>query len=106
MSHTVPTASTISITSSNGTHFAFNSVVVASAWRDNLQWNLYASIGGSFIYYGGLTLPVINQTIVTCTGCTDFDVMYFATSGGTPHPGLAENGTQFAFDNLCISFGY
>jgi hypothetical protein len=34
------------------------------------------------------------------------DTLLFTVSGGTPRSGLAENGTQFAFDDLCISFGH
>lgn len=47
-----------------------------------------------------------NRTIISCGGCSNYDTLVFSTSGGTPYPGLTQNGTEFAFDDLCISFGY
>jgi hypothetical protein len=49
---------------------------------------------------------VVNHTIVSCGTCSNWDTIYMTTSGGIPHPGLSQNGTEFGFDNLCISFGY
>ncbi len=96
----------VTITSANGTRFAFNSIVVSSAWRDNLNWNLYGYQAGVQLLSASFPLSVINQTTISCGGCSSWDTIYMTTSGGTPHTGLAQNGTEFGFDDLCISFGY
>ncbi|CAF4209484.1 unnamed protein product, partial [Adineta steineri] len=49
---------------------------------------------------GSFALNVLNRTTLTCGSCTNYDTLYFGTSGGTPYPGLANNGTEFAFDDL------
>jgi hypothetical protein len=94
------------ITSANGTRFSFDSVIIAPAWRDNLIWSIYAYQAGSQTVGASFAIMVFNQTIISCGSCTGLDTLLFTVSGGTPRSGLAENGTQFAFDDLCISFGH
>ncbi|CAF3994265.1 unnamed protein product [Rotaria sordida] len=101
-----PGGATVMITTANGTKFAFNSVVVSSAWRDNLAWSIYGFRAGTNVVAGSFTMSVLNKTIISCGACSNWDTIYFTSSGGTPRSGLAENGTEFAFDDLCISFGY
>lgn len=97
---------TLKITTANGTRFAFNSVVISAAWRDQLEWTVVGFTAGVQRLAGTLLMYSNNQTRVTCGGCTNFDEIYMLASGGIPHTGLAQNGTEFAFDDLCISFGY
>ena len=101
-----PNGITLLVSSANGTHFSFDSVVVTSAWRDDLEWTLHGSRGGTSSLVGSIRLQVMNRTTITCTGCTNWDAFYFSSSGGIPRAGLAQNGTEFVFDDLCISFGY
>jgi hypothetical protein len=101
-----PGGAMVQITSANGTSFAFNSMIVAAAWRNNLVWTVNGYRYGVNTLSGSLLMTEVNQTIVTCNGCTNYDTLQFTTSGGTPVSGLAQSGTEFGFDNLCISFGY
>jgi hypothetical protein len=101
-----PGGNIVGITTANGTRFAFNSIIIAAAWRDNLIWYIYGYRAGVNVLYAYLPIFVTNQTIVSCSSCSDWDTIYMTTSGGTPHFGLAQNGTEFGFDDLCISFGY
>jgi len=101
-----PGGADVVITSVNSTTFAFDSVIIASAWRDNLVWSIYAYQGNGNVIAGSFFIQVLNQTIISCGVCSDLNALVFTTSGGTPHLGLAQNGTEFAFDNLCLSFGY
>ncbi|CAF4310570.1 unnamed protein product, partial [Rotaria magnacalcarata] len=103
---TNPGGATVEITSANGTSFAFDSMVVTSAWRDNLYWVIYGYRNGVNTVAGGFYMQVMNQTTISCGTCTNLDTLYFVVSGGTPHLGLAQTGYEFAFDDLCISFGY
>ncbi|CAF3401399.1 unnamed protein product [Rotaria socialis] len=103
---TNPGGATVKITSANGTSFAFDSVIVTSAWRDDLYWVIYGYRNGVNTVAGGFYMQVANQTIISCGSCTNLDTLYFVVSGGTPHVGLAQTGYESAFDNLCISFGY
>jgi len=97
---------TMMITTANGTRFAFNSIVVSAAWRDQLVWYVEGYNNGVRYLNGGLYVYSNNQTTITCGGCTNFDTLIMYSYGGTPRAGLAQNGTEFAFDDLCISFGY
>jgi hypothetical protein len=81
-------------------------MIVAAAWRNNLVWTVNGYRYGVNTLSGSLLMTEVNQTIVTCNGCTNYDTLQFTTSGGTPVSGLAQSGTEFGFDNLCISFGY
>jgi hypothetical protein len=101
-----PGGAMVQITSANGTSFAWNSLVVAAAWRNNLILTVYGYRYGVNTLSGSVSITEVNQTTVTCGGCTNYDTLQFITSGGTPVSGLAQSGTEFGFDNLCISFGY
>jgi hypothetical protein len=101
-----PGGAMVQITSANGTSFAFNSAIVSAAWRSNLILTVYGYRYGVNTLTGSILITELNRTTVTCPGCTNYDTLQFTTSGGTPISGLAQNGTEFGFDNLCISFGY
>jgi len=101
-----PGGAMVQITSANGTSFAWNSVVASAAWRNNLILTVYGYRYGVNTLSGSIYISEVNQTTVTCGGCTNYDTLQFMTSGGTPVSGLAQSGTEFGFDNLCISFGY
>ncbi len=101
-----PGGANVTIMSANGTGFAFNSMIIAAAWRDNLIWTITAYRAGTSILTASVVIQVMNQTRVSCGACSNWDTISLTTSGGTPHSGLSENGTEFGFDNLCISFGY
>ncbi|CAF4508248.1 unnamed protein product, partial [Rotaria socialis] len=89
---TNPGGATVKITSANGTSFAFDSVIVTSAWRDDLYWVIYGYRNGVNTVAGGFYMQVANQTIISCGSCTNLDTLYFVVSGGTPHVGLAQTG--------------
>ena len=101
-----PTGGSFSLTSANGTSFAFDSLIVVAGWRNNLQWTISAYRLGTLMIQGTFLLLPVNQTIITCGSCTNLDTLTFTSAGGLPQTGLAQNGTQFVFDNICISFGY
>ncbi len=98
--------SMIQIKTANGTRFAFNSIVLAAAWRDNLIWSIYGYRAGVNLVASGFALFAMNKTILTCNVCSDWDTIQMTSSGGIPRPGLSQNTTEFAFDDLCISFSY
>ncbi|CAF4040808.1 unnamed protein product, partial [Adineta steineri] len=102
-----PGGAQVIIAAVNGTHFSFDSVVVGSVWRDNLQWTIDAYRSGVYEIHATFLLQVGNQTTITCYGgCTNLDTLIFSATGGTSHSGFSQTGTEFAFDDLCISFLY
>lgn len=101
-----PSGAALTAISANGSTFSFDSVVVTSAWRDSLSWTLAVYRGASLYVTGTFLLSPINRTTIWCSVCTGLTKMTFTTSGGTPHSGFSGNGTEFAMDDLCISFGY
>ncbi len=101
-----PGGANVTITTANGTRFAFDSIVVAPVWRNNLNFTISGYTAGTLMISGSFLLNVTNQTIVSCGVCSNWDTIYMTAAGGTPYPGLSQNGTEFGFDSLCISFGY
>lgn len=101
-----PGGVSVNITTANGTRFSFDSILVNSAWRDNLLWTIDAYTNGALVVSGSFYMQVLNQTTISCGVCTDLDTLYMSVSGGTPHTGLNQTGKEFGFDDLCISFGY
>lgn len=101
-----PNQGMVIIRTANGTRFSFDSVVVTSGWRDSLSWTLQLGRAGVTYSAPAFILTVNNRTTISCSSCPNFDTLYFSSSGGTPRAGLPQNGTQFPFDDLCISFGY
>jgi hypothetical protein len=41
---------------------------------------------------------------LTFNGYSGLDTVIFTTSGGTKDPAAASSGTQFAMDNICLTF--
>lgn len=101
-----PTAAPLTIASANSSTFSFDSVVVAAAWREGLSWTIQGYQGATMTIAGTFGLTTINRTTISCGSCTGLTKLVFITSGGTPRAGLAQNGTQFVLDDLCVSFSY
>ncbi|CAF0751434.1 unnamed protein product [Adineta ricciae] len=96
----------VRISSVNGTSFSFDSVLIVAAWRDNLNWSIYLYRLGVLQVSGSFILDTKNSTTVTCGSCTNIDMLIMTATGGTPVNGLAQNGTEFGFNDLCVSLGY
>ena len=96
----------VRISSVNGTTFSFDSILIAAAWRDNLAWTIYLYRLGVVQVSGNFHLNTKNSTSVYCSSCTNIDMLMMTATGGTPVNGLAQNGTEFGFNNLCVSLGY
>ncbi|CAF0742249.1 unnamed protein product [Adineta ricciae] len=101
-----PGGAAVQIISANGTSFSFDSVTIAAAYRSGLQWNINLYRLGVLQISGPFLINTVNSTIISCGGCTNIDTIVFTTSGGTAVNGLSGSGTEFGFDDLCISFGY
>ncbi|UJR14477.1 hypothetical protein I4U23_001474 [Adineta vaga] len=101
-----PGGAFVRIQSANGTSFSFDQVKISAGWRLNLEWWIYAYRFGVNKISGSFLINTVNSTTISCGSCTNLDMLIFTASGGTPVDGLAQNGTEFAFDDLCISFPY
>lgn len=101
-----PTGDIVIITTTNGTRFSFDSLYLTSAWRDYLSVTMKTLRAGSMTSAGTYTAMTSYPTYISCNFCTNIDTMTLQTSGGIPHIGFAQNGTQLIIDNLCISFGH
>ncbi|CAF0742263.1 unnamed protein product [Adineta ricciae] len=101
-----PGGAAVQIISANGTSFSFDSVTIAAAYRSGLQWNINLYRLGVLQISGPFLINTVNSTIISCGVCTNIDTIVFTTSGGTAVNGLSGSGTEFGFDDLCISFGY
>jgi len=100
-----PTADNVTITTANGTRFSFDSLYLTSAWRDSLSVKMKTIRAGSTTSTGVYTAMTSYPTYIYCNFCTNIDTITLEASGGIPHNGFSQNGTQFIIDNLCISFG-
>ncbi|UJR17981.1 hypothetical protein I4U23_004882 [Adineta vaga] len=94
------------IASANGSSFSFDRITWISAWRDNLTVSIALYRSGALRLSNSRVLNPINSTTFSCGICTNIDTISFATSIGFPVSGWSQNGTELAFDNLGISFGY
>ena len=101
-----PGGAAIQIVSANGTSFSFDSVTIAAAYRFGLEWDIDLYRLGVLQISGPFLINTVNSTTISCGVCTNMDTIVFRTSGGTAVSGLSGSGTEFGFDNLCISFGY
>ena len=101
-----PGGSNITISSTNGSSFSFDSITWASAWRNSLTISFAFFRSGSYRMGTSITVFVGNSTTLQCTSCTNIDTIVMSSSGGIPYAGLSQNGTEMVLDNLCISFGY
>ncbi|UJR17843.1 hypothetical protein I4U23_004742 [Adineta vaga] len=96
----------ITIASANGSSFSFDRITWISAWRDNLTVSIALYRSGALRLSNSRVLNTVNSTTFSCSICTNIDTISFAASSGTPVSGWSQSGTEFVFDNLCISFGY
>jgi hypothetical protein len=81
-----------------------HSLAVAAAWYDNLQLTIVGYNSNVVIATNTYTLQVFTVSYLTFTGYTGLDNITFTTSGGTKNAVVASSGTQFAMDNICLSF--
>jgi hypothetical protein len=86
---------------SQASPFTLLSAYVTAAWRDNLQLQVLGYNGGTLLYSNTYVLNATGPTLIDF-GYSGVTEVYFISSGGTPHPGYPNTGTQFAMDNLTI----
>ena len=103
-----PTGSAMTITSTNGTRFFFNSFNTTAAWRNNLLMNIQGYRSGTLTFNFTTPIFVSNQTVVRCSSsvCSDLDTLIISTSRRITVSGLNGTGTQMVIDDFCVSFGY
>ncbi len=101
-----PTGDNVTITTSNGTRFSFDSLYLTSAWRDSLNVTIKTIRAGSTTSTNGYIIMTSFPFHVYCLFCTNIDTITLQATGGIPHTNYTQNGTQFIIDNLCISFGH
>ena len=89
-----------SITS--GSAFNFISAYLTAGWNDNLQLEVLGYSGLTLTYSNIYTLSATNPTLINFN-YFGVNEVYFATFGGTPHPGYISNGENFAMDNVTVS---
>ena len=82
--------------------FTLQSMIIASAWYNNLTLEITGKRGGSVLKSKRLTLQLQPQRVVF--DWPNLETVSFSTSGGEPNSNVKERGTQFAFDNLCVEF--
>ncbi|CAF3899866.1 unnamed protein product, partial [Rotaria sordida] len=82
--------------------FTLKSMIVASAWNDNLILEITGKRGGSVFKSKRLTLQLQPQWIEF--NWPDLEIVNFSSYGGEPNSDVKGKGTQFAFDNLCVEF--
>ena len=96
----------VTITSTNGSLFSFDSLYLTSAWRDSLIVTMKTIMDGSITSTGIYEVMTGYPTYIYCTFCTNIDTITLHSEGGIPRANATQNGTQFIIDNLCISFEY
>ncbi len=82
--------------------FTLESMIVASAWNDNLTLEITGKRGGSVFKSKRLTLQLQPQWVEL--NWSDLDIVNFSSSGGELNPNVTGSGTHFAIDNLCVEF--
>jgi hypothetical protein len=94
----------LNMTTADGRLFTLNSAVVAAAWRDNLTLTVTGYHSGAIIQDQTFILQVFTASYLNFIGYSELDTVVFSTSGGTQDPNVAYPGTQFAMDNICLTF--
>lgn len=99
-----PFGSPMTMTTSNGSLFTLYSLAVAAAWYDNLQLEVDGYNSNVLIVSNTYTLQVFTVSYLTFSGYSGLDSVIFTSSGGTKNSDVTKSGTQFAMDNICLSF--
>ncbi|CAF1266076.1 unnamed protein product [Adineta steineri] len=94
----------MTMTGANGTLFTLKSAAIAAAWKDNLQLTVVGYRSNVVIANNTFILQVFTVSYITFNGYSGLDTAIFSTSGGTRNPNVISNNTQYAMDNLCLSF--
>jgi hypothetical protein len=82
--------------------FTLKSMIVASAWNDNLTLEISGKRDGSVLKSKQLTLQLQPQWIEL--NWSGLETVSFSSSGGEPNSNVKGRGTQFAVDDLCVEF--
>jgi hypothetical protein len=99
-----PTDNNATITTANGTRYSLNSLHVTAAWRDALNVTMRTIRAGFITSTNVYVTSPVHTIFVNCTFCTNIDTITLQAESGTPLASLAQNGTQFIINSLCISF--
>ncbi len=92
------------ITSPGGTKFNFKSVYLTGVWNDNLVVTIVAYRNGTAVSTTTHTLSATAPTWVALN-LSQIDRVNMSSAGGTHHAYPGGGGTNFAMDNLDISYG-
>lgn len=95
---------TFTITAPGGAKFNLNSVYLTGAWNNNLNVQIVASRNGTTVATQNHTVQTTEPTLVT-PALVNIDQVVFSSSGGTDAELGGIGGTNFAMDDLDISFG-
>lgn len=82
--------------------FTLKSMIVASAWNNNLTLEITGKRGGGVFKSERFTLQLEPQLIEL--NWPGLEIVHFSSSGGIPNPDVKGQGTGFAIDNLCVEF--
>ncbi|CAF3341683.1 unnamed protein product [Rotaria socialis] len=82
--------------------FTLKSMIVASAWNDNLTLEITGKRGGSVFKSQRFTLQLQQQSIEL--NWPNLEIINFLSYGGEPNSDIKGNGPEFALDNLCVEF--
>ena len=81
-----------------------HSVAAAADLRDNLPLTVAGYNSTDLIVHDIFILQVFNVSYLTFNNYSKLDRITFSTSGGTQNPTVYADGTQFAMDNICLTF--
>jgi hypothetical protein len=98
-----PTGDNITITTASGTKFSFYNVTMTSAWRAHLNITVSLITDGWSLPIPSL-LSSTSPAVMNCQTCPKITKIIFEVQDETSQNSLAQNGTQFIIDRLCISF--
>ncbi len=84
--------------------FNFISAYFTAAWNDGLQVEVKGYLGSALLYDSvhEVSATVPTNIVLNYMGVTE---VVFISSGGIPHPGYDEGGTQFVMDNAVVVEG-
>lgn len=94
----------MTMTSANGSLINLYSAAFASAWRDNLELTITGYNSNTVIANNTFILQVFSLSNLTLVGYVGLDKITFITSNGTPRTGLSLTGSQYAMDNVFLTF--
>jgi hypothetical protein len=86
---------------SSASPFTFVSGYLTGAWRDGLSVEIQGYLAGNLVHDTTITVNTTGPTLFA-PNWQNVDTVQFLSSGGTTHPGLTGDGSQFVLDSLTV----